>query len=189
MKGAGSVGGIEAVYQQALSWHSGAGNDQSCSIWREWMGSQTEGVVFVLCMENDRKIGPGYVPRSFASNLPHHTSVPHTDTALFHLQVSSRAEWHRKNTACQCVCVTLCIYTEQQDVIITHIHKSLACLFIYLCSGSKFNFLPHLVNELWKFEIVIRPWIIVSCINFIKISVPMTMELFTCIFLHKLNLS
>jgi len=35
MKGAGYVGGVEAVSQQAsVSWHSRAGNDQSCSIWK-----------------------------------------------------------------------------------------------------------------------------------------------------------
>lgn len=101
----------------------------------EWMGSRTESVVLVLCKEKDRKIGPGYVPRSFVSNLLHYTSLLYTDTS----PVPSAGLQHggvAQEEHSVPVCVTLCIYTEQlythHDVIITYIHMSLAYMFIHV---------------------------------------------------------
>lgn len=74
-----------------------------------------------------------------------HTQTP----VLFHLQVSSGVEWHRKDTACLCVWPCVYIqYTEQQDtchdVIITHIHVSLAYMLLHVLYVQGAEFLPHL---------------------------------------------
>lgn len=115
----------------------------------EWTGSRTEGVVLVLCKEKDRKIGPGYVPGSFVSNLLHHTSVPHTDTSPVPSAGLQRGGVAQEEHSVP-VCVTLCIYSTQSNrthammlSLCTYTYPWHMCFYMYcMCRVQNFCHLP-----------------------------------------------
>ncbi len=113
MKGAVSVGGVESVPQQVLSWHCGVGNDQSCSI---WMQNRWEARLRVLswCFVRRRieKKGLGMFQGASWVTCPTTLRWPHTDTSPVPSAGLQRGGVAQEEHSVP-VCVTLCIYSTQ----------------------------------------------------------------------------